>query len=120
MRVKLFAFLGVFLVVSPAAAEDVRVRNDDDTPIFQLFAWPSDLMASTENLIVVPIESGEIKTVSVDNDWSDCKFTFLVDPNDPDDLRKASYIKKDMYINVINICHRNGKPISLKDVDPNL
>jgi len=102
------------LTASSAAAEEIRVRNASDKPIYRLFAWATDLTPSTENLIVFPIAVNDIETITIDNSWSDCDFTFMMDWNNPQDLRKRFYVKQDMTVYATNICLRDGKPIELK------
>ena len=114
MRTKIYASLCFILCASQAAAEDIRIKNDGDTPIYKLYAWASDLTPSTESVIVFPIDTGDVETVTIDNDWSDCQFTFLIDRNSPEDLRRKNYVRQDLYIYQTNICMRGAKPISLK------
>jgi len=102
------------LIASTASAEEIRVRNASDKPIYRLFAWPSDLTPSTENLIVFPIAAHDVETVRIDNDWSDCQFTFMMDWNNPKDLRRRFYVKQDMTIFGANICQRDGNPIEIR------
>jgi hypothetical protein len=111
---KLCALVFLALSLSPAAAEEIRIRNAGDLPIFRLYVWASDLTPSTESVIVFPIQSGDVETVTIDNDWSDCDFTFLIDRNNPIDIAKRNYRKKDLYVFSTNICQRDQKAIVLK------
>ncbi len=110
----------LLLCGTPAAAQDVRVRNTGDDAIYNLYAWATDLSPSTVSLIAFPIGKGEVKTVDVDNDYADCRFTFQIDRNNPDLRRKHTFRnrqKRLRHFTVIeaNICKLYGKPVNLPD-----
>jgi hypothetical protein len=114
MSARLWIATLLAITASAAAAEEIRVKNDGDAPIYKLYAWASDLTPSTDSVIVFPIFANEVDTVTIDNPWSDCMFTFMIDHNSPDDLRKLNYRRHDNGFVEVNICRRGSKPISLK------
>lgn len=114
MIARLCTALVLLLPASPVLAQDIRVQNTGSDPIYNLYVWASDLTPSTESAIVFPIQPGEIDTVSIDNEYSDCKFTFQIDRNSPDDMRRKSYVKRTFDVTELNICHQGAKPFALK------
>ena len=101
----------------PAQANEVRVKNTGDAPIYNLYIWPSDLIPSSNSVITFPIGVGDTEKVKIDNSWSDCVFTFQIDRNDPTDLDRFGYIKLPMNIVEYDICKSDRKPLPLPQAD---
>jgi hypothetical protein len=114
MRASVSAVVVLALLASPALAEDIRVVNVGDTPIYRLYAWPSDLIPRTTSLIVFPMRPLDITRVVIDNNWSDCQFTFQIDRNDPSKRRRTNYKKVPLTVVDANICKGASGPIKLR------
>lgn len=113
MFIRLSASLLLAASATFAMAEEVRVRNVGDRPIYRLYAWASDLTPRYRSLIVVPLKTNEVETVTLDNDWSRCLFTFQIDRNNPrEKFNKTKNKRKQTFIEM-NICKRDARPMAL-------
>jgi hypothetical protein len=112
MTAKLSILLALALLAAPAAAQDLRVRNKGDR-IYKLYVWASELAPAMESSISFPIDKEAVETISVDNNWSKCLLSFMIDRNDPGDLKRKSYIPIEKSLIEVNVCRRTGRPIDL-------
>lgn len=72
------------VLAAPAAqAREVVVQNDMDEAIYKLFVWPSELVPRTYSVLPSPLPPKGRKTVSVDDVYGDCLFTFQADLTKP-------------------------------------
>lgn len=111
--IAIFAFL---VVGSVAEADQVTVTNSTPNTIYALYSWPSDLAVRTLNILGTPVAPGDSAVVDIDNAYGDCDFMVQTDPNDPADLKRLSYRRKDIEMRAFNLCQSNGK-VELKPED---
>lgn len=100
------ALFGAFSKV--AFAEQITVRNHTSTIIYKIFAWPSELIPRSYNVIASPLMQGEAREITIDNSYRDCEFTLQYDANSPRDLRRKGYKRKPLGYAVADICKSKG------------
>lgn len=100
------ALLGTFS--KAAFADQITVRNQTPTIMYKIFAWPSELIPRTYNIITSPLIQGESREITVDNSYQYCEFTLQYDVNNPRDLKRPRYKKKPVGYVVADICQNKG------------
>jgi hypothetical protein len=112
MAMRKLLIFALITVGSPAAADTIRVKNTGTTPIYKLYAWPSDFGPRSISLVMSPIFPGESKDIDVENDWSKCDFTIQTDRNDP---AKKKRVRRKLPFGVAetNICGDSTSGINL-------
>lgn len=111
-----FAVFAFFLVGSIAQADQVTVTNSTPNTIYALYSWPYDLAVRTLNILGRPVAPGDSAVVDIDNAYGDCDFMLQTDPNNPTDLKRRNYRRKDIEMRAFNLCQSNGK-VELKPAD---
>ena len=121
------AALSAVIAFGSAEAKDIRVRNSSGGTIYMLYAWPSDFVPDTNNLLSAPLHDGEIGSVAIDNRYARCDFTLQMDYNDPAKVKKVkgqAWSKKkfrklllSMKVATFNICRLDGKPYVIRNRD---
>lgn len=102
--------IGIWTMSTSAAlADQVDLTNNIDIPVFKVYAWPTDLVARTFNILGSPLFPKSTEQVDVDNTYGDCNFTFEYDPNDPNDMKRPGYKKKLLVTFETNLCVAKGK-----------
>lgn len=108
MTMKSFVFIvlmTLFCTTSKAAlADQITVRNNTQNIMYKIFAWPTELIPRTYNIITSPLIQGESRDVVIDNSYQYCEFTLQYDPNNPRDLKRRGYKKKPIGYIVADIC----------------
>lgn len=97
-----------FLTVSHAAADQITISNKAGGTIYRVYAWPSDLIARTFNILSTPLQRSSEAVVNIDNSYQDCMFTFQYDLNNPADRRKRNYKRRALETKEVNICKNKG------------
>lgn len=103
--------LGVVIAISlasQAAADQITISNKASGTIYRLYAWPSDLVARSFNILNTPLQRGSETVVNIDNSYQDCTFTFQYDLNNPADKRKKNYKRRRLETKEVNICNYKG------------
>lgn len=98
-----------FIAASQAEADQVTVSNKASGTIYRLYAWPTDLVARSFNILNTPLHRNSKIVVNVDNSYQDCLFTFQYDLNNPADKRKRNYKRRALQSKEVNICNRKGE-----------
>jgi hypothetical protein len=102
--------LGLLLFfASQSAADQVTVVNKANGAIYRLYAWPTDLVARSFNILNTPLQRSSETVVNVDNSYQDCQFTFQYDLNNPADKRKKNYRRRSLQSKEVDICKNDGK-----------
>lgn len=102
--------LGIlFFVASPAAADQVKVTNKASGTIYRVYAWPTELIARSFNILNTPLQRNAKAVINVDNSYQDCRFTFQYDLNNPADRRKRNYKRRALQSKEVNICRSKGE-----------
>ena len=101
----------VLAIASPAAADQVTISNKTESTIYRLYAWPTDLIARTFNILDEPLDDNTDGVVNIDNSYQDCAFTFQFDQNNPTDLKKLNYRRKPLVNVEVDICATKDKVV---------
>ncbi len=79
--------MAAILVASTCAAasqtRDVVIDNDSRNTIYKLFAWPTELVPRTYNILALPLKPNDSRAVAIENVYGDCLFTFQADVTAP-------------------------------------
>jgi hypothetical protein len=94
----------MFSTASQASADQVKIVNRTGSTIYRLYAWPTDLIARSFNVLNGQLQDNSTTTVNVDNSYQDCSFTFQYDLNNPADKKKRGYRRKVLINMEINLC----------------
>ncbi len=107
----------VFGLSLPALSAELHVINKTESTIYRLYAWPSDFLPRTANLLDFPLNGQDEATLDVDNSFDECNFTFMLDLNSSFASKKTMNGRIPMVFDYHNIC-LESKPIALLN-DPN-
>lgn len=112
MTIKHYFCLGLIAVLSvfsgTAMADQVTINNQTKSTMYRIYAWPTELIPRTYNIITSPLKNEESREVTIDNSYQHCSFTFQYDTNNPSDMRRLGYKKKPTIFVVADICSNKG------------
>jgi len=107
MRQTLSVVIAV-LIASQAAADQITISNKASGTIYRVYAWPSDLVARSFNVLNTPLQRSSETVLNIDNSYQDCIFTFQYDLNNPADKRKKNYKRRRLETKEVDICKHKG------------
>ena len=109
MRRLVYCLIFLMSGATISLADNITVVNDTSETIYKMYAWPTDLIARSYNVLGgLPLGSKSRRTLLVDNSYKHCFFTFQFDLNNPRDMKRRNYRRKRLSFMQTDICRAKG------------